>query len=89
MRQGCSLSPTLFNLYIEEGLKDLGYEKIEGIEVNGMLVQVLCFADDITMIADSEENIERILQKIDNTLKQNYNMQINKTKKKILICSRQ
>jgi len=50
---------------------------------------VLQFADDIVMIADSEENLEKMLQKMNNTLKQEYNMNINKTKTKILVGSRQ
>lgn len=55
--------------------------------MNGILVQMLHFADDIVMIADSEENIEIMLQNIDNTLNQEYNREINKTT--ILVCNRQ
>lgn len=40
--------------------------------ISGMLVQILRFADGIAMIADSEDNLERILQKMNNTLKQEY-----------------
>lgn len=88
VRQGWNLSPTLFNLYIEEALKDLREEGIGGIKISGMLVQMLRFADDIAMIADSGKNLERMLQKMNNTLKQQYNMNINKTKIKILVGSR-
>jgi len=41
------------------------------------------------MIADSEENLGRMLQKMNNTLKQEHNMNINETKTKILVGSRQ
>jgi len=40
-RQGCNLSPTLFNLYIEEVLKKIREKGICGIRVNGMLIQML------------------------------------------------
>jgi len=58
-------------------LKDLREEHIGGIKIGGMLVQMLRFADDIATIADSEENLERMLHKMNNTLKQEYNMNIN------------
>jgi len=54
VRQGCNLSPSLFNLYVEETLKEVRKENIGGIKVNGMLVQMLRFADDIVVIAESE-----------------------------------
>ncbi|VVC32495.1 Reverse transcriptase domain [Cinara cedri] len=76
VRQECNLSPTLFNLYIEQVLKDLRYEDIKGIKIGGILVQMLQFAEDIAMIADSKENPEKMLQKMNNTLKQEYNMNI-------------
>ncbi|VVC45686.1 Reverse transcriptase domain [Cinara cedri] len=82
----------IHKLYINEkaeALKDLKEEDIGGIKIGGMLVQMLRFADDIAMVADSEENLERMLQKMNNTLKQEYNMNINKTKIKILVGSRQ
>lgn len=44
---------------------------------------MLCFVDNITMIADNKENLERILLNIDKALKQDYNMKIKKAKKKI------
>ncbi|XP_025406672.1 uncharacterized protein LOC112680706 [Sipha flava] len=63
VRQGCNLSPTLFNLYIENTLKQLREEKNGGIKINGMLVQMLRFADDIALIAESEEALGNIKQK--------------------------
>jgi len=36
LRQGCNLSPTLFNLYIEKTLKDLREQDIGGIKIGGM-----------------------------------------------------
>lgn len=55
----------------------------------GILVQIIRFADDIPMIADSEENFKRLLLNLDKTLKHDHNMKVNKTKTRILVCSRQ
>lgn len=89
VKQGRNFSPTLFNLYIDQALKYLKDENIEGIKIGGMLVRMLRFANDITMIADSEEILERMFQEMNGTLKQEYNMNINKTKTKIPVGSRQ
>lgn len=56
LRQGCNLSPTLFDLNIEDAFQDLRDEDVGGIKIGGMLVQVLQSADvNISMIADSEK----------------------------------
>lgn len=47
------------------------------------------FAKNIKMIADSKDNLEKMLYKLYNTLKEEYNMMINKTKTQTLFCSRQ
>jgi hypothetical protein len=68
VRQGCKLSPTLFNLYIENTLNQLREEEIWGIKINAMLVQILHVADDIAMIAKSEE-LDNMLTKINDSFK--------------------
>lgn len=45
-------------------LIELREEMIEGIKVNGMLVQKSCFSDDIAMVTESEENLGNTLTKI-------------------------
>lgn len=84
VRQGYNLSPTLFYFYTEEALKELREENIDGI-----LVQMLRFAVDIVTLADSEENLKKMLLNFDKTLKQEYNVKTNTAKTKILVCSRQ
>lgn len=88
VRQGCNLSPTLFNLYIENTLKKLREDEIGGIKINDMLVQMLSFSDDIALIAESDEALGNMLTKMNDSCKE-YKMKINKSKTKILICSKQ
>lgn len=47
----------MFNLYIQESLKDLRYEHKGGIRVNRVLVPVLCFVNDTAILVGNEENI--------------------------------
>lgn len=61
LRQGCNLSPKLFNVYIEVAIKVLREESIRQIIVNGILGQMPCFVDDIAMLVDSEENLKMLL----------------------------
>jgi len=50
VRQGCKLSPLLFNIYTEQAINECK-EYYPGIKVNGVRMQMLRFADDIAIIA--------------------------------------
>ena len=60
LRQGCSLSPTLFNLYISDlalKVKAVG----EGIDIGGEKVCILLYADDIVLLSDNENGLQSML----------------------------
>ena len=52
-RQGCSLSPLLFNIYSEAMLRDALRSVIEGIQVGGHPIKTVRFADDQAILASS------------------------------------
>ena len=55
--QGCILSPCLFNLYAEYIMRNAGLEEAQaGIKVAGRNINNLRYADDTTLMAESEEN---------------------------------
>ena len=57
VRQGCLLSPCLFNLYAEYIMRNAGLEEVQaGIKIAGKNIKNLRYADDTTLIAESEEN---------------------------------
>ena len=70
MRQGCNLSSLLFNVYIEQAINKCKVY-CTGIEVNGIRIEMLRFADDIAIIAQDEINLKRALESLDNILKSN------------------
>ena len=76
MRQGCKLSPLLFNIYIEQAINECK-EYCTGVKVNGVRIQMVRFADDIVIIAQDEINLKRALESLDDILKSNYKMKIN------------
>jgi hypothetical protein len=49
---------------------------------------MLRFADDIAVITDNEEDLQNSLEIMNSTMKNEYNMKINKAKTKFLVCSR-
>ena len=56
VRQGCILSPCLFNLYTEHIMRNAGLEEAQaGIKIAGRNINNLRYADDTTLMAKSEE----------------------------------
>ena len=55
VRQGCILSPCLFNLYAEYIMRNTGLEETQtGIKIAGRNINNLRYADDTTLMADSK-----------------------------------
>ena len=60
--QGCILSPCLFNLYAEYIMRNAGLEEEQaGIKIAGRNINNLRYADDITLMAESEEDTQKPL----------------------------
>ena len=57
--QGCILSPYLFNVYAEYIMKNTGLEEAHaGIKIAGRNINNLRYADDTTLMAESEEELK-------------------------------
>ena len=62
VRQGCILSPCLFNLYAEYIIKNAGLEETQaGIKIGGKNINNLRYADDTILMAESEEELKKPL----------------------------
>uniref|UniRef100_A0A4W2II13 RNA-directed DNA polymerase n=1 Tax=Bos indicus x Bos taurus TaxID=30522 RepID=A0A4W2II13_BOBOX len=65
VRQGCILSPCLFNLYAEYIMRNAGLEETQaGIKIAGRNINNLRYADDTTLMAKSEEELKTLLMKV-------------------------
>ena len=65
VRQGCILSPCLFNFYAEYIMRNAELEEAQaGIKIAGRNINNLRYADDTTLTAESEEELKRILIKV-------------------------
>ena len=65
VRQGCILSPCLFNFYAKYIMRNAGLEKTQtGIKIARRNINNLRYADDTTVMAESEEELKSLLMKV-------------------------
>ena len=65
VHQGCILSPCLFNLYAQYIMWNAGLDEIQArIKIAGRNIKNLRYADDITLMAESEEVLKSLLMKV-------------------------
>ena len=84
VRQGCILSPCLFNLYAEHIMRNTGLEEAQaGIKTSGRNIYNLRYADDTTLMAESEEKLKSLLMKVKEE-SENVGLKLNIQKMKIM-----
>ncbi|GFR90474.1 UPF0469 protein KIAA0907 [Elysia marginata] len=82
VRQGCILSPSLYNLYSEYILQEAISQK-SGILINGVNINNIRYADDTVILAESEEQLQAMLDRIVDKCKE-YGMDISAKKTKTM-----
>ena len=84
VRQDCILSPCLFNFYAEYILRNTGLEEAQtGIRIAGRNISHLRYADDTTLMAESEEELKSLLMRVKEEIEK-VGLKLNIQKTKIL-----
>ena len=82
VHQSCILSPCLFNFYAEYIMRNVGLDKAQaGIKITGRNINNLRYADDTTLLAESEEELKSLLMNVkEESEKIGLKLSIRKTK---------
>jgi hypothetical protein len=87
LKQGCNLSPMLFNLFVNDFIDNFNYEKCDSPLLENLKVGCLFYADDLVLISESKEGLQESLNDLHNFTKQ-WHLEINTIKTKCLVFSR-
>ena len=85
VHQGCVLSPCLFNLYAEYIMRNAGLDEAQaGNKIAGRNINNFRYADDITFMAESEEELKSLLMKVKEE-REKVGLKLNIQKTKIMV----
>ena len=86
-REGCVLSPCLFNLYAEYIMRNTRLEETQaGIKIAGRNINNLTYSDDIILVEESKEELKNLLMKVKEE-SENVGLKLNIQKTKIMASS--
>ena len=85
VRQGCVLSPNIFNLYTEKIFREV--EDMKGINIGGVYINNLRYADDTVLLAEDPMFLQALLTAVNEKGKP-YGMEMNIIKTKSMVISR-
>ena len=83
VRQGCPLSPLLFNILIADIEEEMGKVKWGGIKIGGKKIYTLAYADDMVLMAEKEEEMKSMIERLEKYLEEK-KLELNVGKTKIL-----
>ena len=83
VKQGCNLSPTLFNLFIND-LPDIFNRSCTPVTLNDTELSCLLYADDLVLLSESKAGLQNCLTKLDSYTKK-WKLNINFKKSKVMV----
>lgn len=83
LKQGCVLSPLLFNVFIDDLIVEVKALKL-GVSVGNVHVSLLLFADDIVLLAESEADLQRSLAAVESWCRR-WRLELNASKSEVMV----
>ena len=83
-RQGCNISPTLFNIYLNDLCKMVKENNCDPVKLGGKDVNMLMYADDIILLSKSKEGLQKSLNVCQRYFV-NWKLQLNIRKTKVMV----
>jgi exonuclease III len=87
VKQGCVISPTLFNLFLNDIPEIFDYDRSDPVVLYEMVLNCLMFADDIALVSSSAKGLQHCLDKL-NIYCKKWGLQVNSKKTKVIIFNR-
>ena len=87
VRQGCVLSPVFFNMYSEELINEALQDET-GLVLNGVVINNIRFVDDTVLLANTEEDLQRQVDKVNESCA-TFGMELNAKKTKVMVMEKQ
>ena len=87
VRQGCTLSPWLFNVFVDKVTREARKEFVREVKLSTGEVGVLLFADDMVVMAESEEGLQSNLQALSDAMGR-WDLKVNWGKTKVMMVAR-
>lgn len=87
VRQGCILSPLLFNLYSEAIFRETLEDELVGIVINGEVINNMRYADDTVLLTSNLEDTQHLLEKLNDRCNE-YGLKINFKKTKLMVVTK-
>ena len=81
VRQGCVLSPDLFSLYTQLVMNEI--TELDGIKIGGRNINNIRYADDMVLLADTEEKLQRLMDELNEQCRIK-GLKINKSKTEVM-----
>lgn len=87
VRQGCPLSPTLFNIYVADLKDTMRRGQDGGVVIGKAKIWSLGYADDVVLMAEDENGMKQMIERADRYFRKR-KLEVNKEKTKIMICGK-
>ena len=84
VRQGCNLSPLLFNFFVNDIFDLFDNAKCDPVKLHNKLIHCLMYADDLLILSETENGLTESLERLNNYAKK-WKLKINAKKTKIIV----